>query len=378
MAEDNDSSQEKTEEPTPRRLEKAREEGQVPRSKELNTTFILMMGTGGLIISGAGIADAMTSIMKANFSLPREALFDTSQMALYLAKALMVAAQSIAPLMIFLFIASIAGSIALGGWLLSAKAVAPKFNRLNPIKGLGRMFSLKSLVELVKAIGKVSLVLFFAVIILQSQTDALLGLSRESVIPAMAHAAQILGWSFFLMSCTLIAIAMIDVPFQIYEHQKNLKMTKQEIKDEFKDTEGKPEVKGKIRQLQREVSQRRMMQDVPLADVVITNPTHYSVALRYKPDEDVAPILLAKGGDELAMKIREIANAHDIEIVEAPPLARSVYHHCEAGEEIPSGLYVAVAQVLAYVFQLRQFRRRVSPKPRKPDFPIPDELRRDD
>ena len=378
MAEDNDSSQEKTEEPTPRRLEKAKEEGQVPRSKELATAAILMMGTGGLLMSGAHIADTMTRIMRSSFALPRDALFDSHQMGLYLANAAVLATEALAPLMIFLFIASIAGSIALGGWLLSAKAVAPKFSRLNPIKGLGRMFSLKSLVELGKAFAKVTVVLFFAVIILQTQTDALLGLSREAVVPAMGHAAQILGWSFFFLSCTMLIIVAVDVPFQIYDHQKNLKMTKQEVKDEFKDTEGKPEVKSKIRQLQREMSQRRMLQDVPEADVVITNPTHYSVALRYKPETDSAPILLAKGGDQIALKIREIANANDVEVVEAPALARSVYYHSEIGQEIPSGLYMAVAQILAYVFQLKQFRRRVSPRPAMPDFPIPDDLREDE
>lgn len=378
MAEDNDSSQEKTEEPTPRRLEKAREEGQVARSRELNTTAILMMGTGGLLIFGAGIGDTMSAIMRDSFSIPREVLYDPHQMGLYLAHAALLATKALGPLMILLFIASIAGSIALGGWLMSGKAVAPKFSRLNPIKGLGRMFSLKSLVELAKAIGKVGVVLFFAVLILQTQTEELLGLSFESVVPAMAHAAQILGWSFFLLSCTMIVIAAIDVPFQIYDHQKNLKMTKQEVRDEFKDTEGKPEVKSRIRQLQREMSQRRMMQDVPQADVVITNPTHYSVALRYQPDKDDAPILLAKGADEIALKIREIAKANDVEIVEAPPLARAVYHHSEVGEEIPSGLYLAVAQVLAYVFQLKQFRRRVSPRPMQPDFPVPEDLRRDE
>jgi len=378
VAEDNDSSQEKTEEPTARRIEKSREEGQVPRSKELNTAAILMMGTGGLLLSGEQLGKAMTDIMRSAFSLPREALFDEKQMGLYLANSAIIAVEALAPLMIFLFIASIAGSIALGGWLLSAKAVAPKFSRMNPIKGLGRMFSLKSLVELGKAIAKVSVVLFFAIIILKTQTEELLGLSRESTVLAMAHSAQILGWSFFFLSCTMILIVIVDVPFQIYEHQKNLKMTKQEVRDEYKDTEGKPEVKGKIRQLQRELSQRRMMQDVPQADVVITNPTHFSVALRYKPDSDDAPILLAKGGDQIALKIREIANANDVEIVEAPALARAVYYNSEIGQEIPSGLYMAVAQILAYVFQLRQFRRRASKRPNMPDLPIPDELRRDE
>lgn len=378
MAEENDNSQEKTEEPTPRRLEKAKEEGQVARSKELNTATVLIMGTGGLLIFGAQIGDAMRDIMYSSFSLPREAMFDTKQMTLYLANAALDAAAALAPIMILLFLASIAGSIALGGWLLSAKAAAPKFSRLNPIKGLGRMFSLKALMELAKAIAKVTVVMFFAVLLLQMQTPELLGLGAEAVVPAMAHATDILGWSFFLLSCTMIVIVLVDVPFQIYDHQKNLKMTKQEVKDEYKDTEGKPEVKSRIRQLQREMSQRRMMQDVPQADVVITNPEHYSVALRYDPKKDQAPILLAKGSDQLALKIREIAREHEVEIVAAPPLARSVYYHSEVGEEIPSGLYMAVAQILAYVFQLKQFRRRVSPRPQMPEVPIPDELRRDD
>jgi flagellar biosynthetic protein FlhB len=176
----------------------------------------------------------------------------------------------------------------------------------------------------------------------------------------------------------MIVIAMADVPFQIYDHHKNLKMTKQEVKDEQKDTEGKPEVKGRIRQLQREIAQRRMMSDVPEADVVITNPTHYAVALRYNPEKDAAPVLLAKGNDQTALKIREIAKAHSVEIVSAPSLARSVYHHSEIGQEIPSGLYMAVAQILAYIFQLKQFRRRVTTKPDMPDFPIPDDLRSDE
>lgn len=378
MAEEgNDSSQEKTEEPTPRRIEKAKEEGQVARSKELNTSLLLIAGTGGLLIFGAQIGEAMVEVMKHSFDLPREVIFDENQMALHLRDAAGEAMVAIMPLMILLFIAAIAGSVALGGWLISGKAIAPKFSRMNPIKGLGRMFSLKALVELAKAVAKVSVVLFFAIILLRTQTEELLGIANQATIPAMVHATDILGWTFFFLSCTMILIAAVDVPFQIYEHTKNLKMTKQEVKDEYKDTEGKPEVKGRIRQLQREISQRRMMQDVPEADVVITNPEHYSIALRYKPERDDAPIVLAKGVDEVAMKIREIAREHSIEIVAAPPLARSIYYNAKIGEEVPSGLYVAVAQVLAYVFQIKEFRRRARPKPQMPDFPVPDDLQHD-
>jgi flagellar biosynthetic protein FlhB len=378
MAEEgNDDSQEKTEEPTPRRIQKAKEEGQVARSKELNTAALLIAGTGGLLIFGAGIGEAMVEVMKHSFDIPREVIFDEHQMGLYLMDAAGEAMVSLLPLMVLLFIAAFAGSIALGGWLLSGKAVAPKFSRMDPLKGLKRMFSLKALVELTKAVAKVSVVLFFAVILLQIQTEELLSIGAQPTIPAMVHAADILGWSFFFLSCTMILIALVDVPFQIYDHTKNLKMTKQEVKDEYKDTEGKPEVKGKVRQLQREIAQRRMMQDVPQADVVITNPTHYSIALRYKPEEDAAPLVLAKGVDEVAIKIREIARANDIEMVEAPPLARSIYYNAKIGEEVPSGLYVAVAQVLAYVFQLKQFRQRRRARPNMPDLPIPDDLQHD-
>ncbi|KZX76989.1 flagellar biosynthetic protein FlhB [Oleiphilus sp. HI0009] len=378
MAEEgNDSSQEKTEEPTPRRIEKAKEEGQVARSKELNTALLLIVGTGGLLIFGAQIGETMVEIMKHSFVLPREVVFDSHQMGLYLLDAAGEAMLVTMPLMVMLFIAAIAGSIVLGGWLIAPKAVAPKFSRMNPLKGLKRMFSLKSLVELAKAIAKVGIVLFFAVVLLQIHTEELLGIANQATVTAMAHAADILGWSFFFLSCTMIIIAAVDVPFQMYDHNKNLKMTKQEVKDEFKDTEGKPEVKGRVRQLQREISQRRMMQDVPQADVIITNPEHYSVALRYKPDQDDAPIVLAMGVDEVAMKIREIGREHNIELVAAPPLARSIYYNSKVGEEVPSGLYVAVAQVLAYVFQLQQFRRRARPRPSMPDIPIPDDLQHD-
>ncbi len=377
MAEDGDSSQDKSEEPTGRRIEKAREEGQVPRSKELNTTFLLMMGTAGLLIFGSQIGQSLVNVMRASFSFTREYVMDEKQMSMALVNAAIEVAQIVLPLLILLFLAAVIGSVALGGWLFSSKALVPKFSRLDPIKGIGKMFALKSLVELLKAIAKVTLVMFFAVVLIRSKMPELLGLGHESVIPAMQHATQILGWSFFLLSCTMIFIAMIDVPFQMYDHIKNLKMTKQEVKDEYKDTEGKPEVKQRIRRLQMEMAQRRMMQDVPQADVVITNPTHFSVALRYDPEKDGAPILLAKGHDHMALKIREIAKANGVELVAAPPLARSVYHHAEIGEEIPSGLYLAVAQVLAYVFQLKQFRRRVAPRPKMPDFPIPDDLKFD-
>src|SRR5690554_2502592 len=377
MAEENDSSQEKTEEPTPRRLEKAREDGQTARSRELATMAVLLAGAGGLLIFGKSLAIAMEQIMRGAFVLDRQEIFDTRFMSTQLIASAWEAAAALTPLLILLAVAAVVGSIGIGGLLFSGKAIAPKLNRMDLIKGLGRMFSARSLIELVKAIAKVGLVMALAVLILDVRTEDLLSIANEPAVPAMEHVLWTLGWSFFLLSCATIIIAIIDVPFQIFDHQKKLRMTKQEVKDEYKDSEGKPEVKGKIRQLQREMAQRRMMQDVPTADVVITNPSHYAVALKYDQKTMGAPIVVAKGADEVAFKIMEIARENKVEVLRTPPLTRAVYHNTDIGEEIPDGLYMAIAQVLAYVFQLRQFRKGHGEKPGMPDFPIPSDLRRD-
>ncbi|MCG8516745.1 MAG: flagellar type III secretion system protein FlhB [Pseudomonadales bacterium] len=378
MAEDSDdSSQEKTEEATPRRLEKAREEGQTARSRELATMAVLIVGAGGLLVFGASMGEAFANIMRNSFDIERDTIFDTSQMSTQLLAAAEEATLAVAPLLVLLLVAAIAGSIGIGGLLFSGKAIMPKLNRMDPIKGLKRMFSTRSLIELVKGIAKVGLVMVVAILILDLRTEDLLSIAEEPPVPAMSHVVWTLGWSFFLLSCATILIAVIDVPFQIYDHQKKLRMTKQEVKDEFKDTEGKPEVKGRIRQLQREMAQRRMMQDVPDADVVITNPSHYAVALKYDQATMAAPIVVAKGADDVAFKIMEIAREHRVDVLRTPPLTRAVYHNTEVGGEIPDGLYMAIAQVLAYLFQLRQFRRGQGAKPGMPDFPIPRDLRRD-
>ncbi|HEV8078538.1 MAG TPA: flagellar type III secretion system protein FlhB, partial [Marinobacter sp.] len=297
---DDDSSQEKTEEATPRRLEKAKEDGETARSKELATTAVLMAGAGGLLIFGTHLGAVLEAIMRDAFTLERSAIFDMRHMSVQLIASAKAAAWALSPILAMLLVAAIAGSIGIGGLLFSGKSIAPKLSRMNPIKGIGRMFSARSLIELFKAIAKVGLVMAIAILILDVRTVDLLRIAEEPAVPAMEHVLWTLGWSFFLLSCATIIIAVIDVPFQIYDHRKKLKMTLQEVKDEHKDSEGKPEVKGRIRQLQREMSQRRMMQDVPTADVVITNPTHYAVALKYDQSSMGAPVVVAKGGDELA------------------------------------------------------------------------------
>jgi flagellar biosynthetic protein FlhB len=377
MAE-SESGADKSEEPTGKRLEESRKKGQIARSKELNTLAVTLTGTMALIIFGAYMGNVLMDIMRGNFSLPREVLMSERSMALYLLASGKEALLAMQPFLIALLIASIVGPIALGGWLFSTEALQPKASRMNPLAGLKRMFSVQALVELLKALAKFLVILAVALVVLSVDQDDLLAIANEPIEPAILHSLKVVGWSAFWLSCGLILIAAVDAPFQLWSHKQKLKMTKQEVRDEYKDTEGKPEVKGRIRQLQREMAERRMMQAVPQADVVITNPTHFAVALKYDPEKGGAPLLLAKGGDFLALKIREIAQEHKVMVLESPGLARAVYYSTELDQEIPAGLYLAVAQVLAYVYQLRQYQAGKGKRPGPlPDLPIPPDLRRD-
>lgn len=378
MAE-SESGAEKSEEPTGKRLSESRKKGQIARSKELNTLAVTMGGFGGLLVFGGSMGNAMLDIMRGNFSLPREVIMDVNNMGLWLAASGEIAMQALFPLFLLLLVVSILGPISLGGWLFSAEAMAPKASRMNPLAGLKRMFSVNALVELLKALAKFVLILLVGVAVLSAFQDDLLAIVHEPIESAIIHALNVVGWSALWMSCGLILIAAVDVPFQLWSNKKKLMMTKQEVRDEYKDSEGKPEVKQRIRQMQREISERRMMQAVPEADVVITNPTHFAVALKYDPSKGSAPVLLAKGGDFTALKIREIANEHKVMVLESPALARAVFYSTELDQEIPAGLYLAVAQVLAYVYQLRQYKAGKGKRPAPlPDLPIPPDLRRNE
>ncbi|MDL0440113.1 flagellar biosynthesis protein FlhB [Stutzerimonas frequens] len=378
MAE-SESGADKSEEPTEKRLRESREKGQLARSRELSTVAVTLGGIGGLLASGGGLAQTLMAMMQGTFELSRETLLDEGSMASLLMGSGLMALEAIMPLLIALLIASIVGPVALGGWLFSAKAMAPKVSRMNPAAGLKRMFSTQALVELLKALGKFLVVLGVALLVLSAYQDDLLSIAKQPLDLAIMHSVEIVGWCALWMACGLIIIAAVDVPFQLWSNKQKLMMTKQEVKDEYKDSEGKPEVKSRIRQLQREAAQRRMMQAVPEADVVITNPTHFAVALKYDGDKGGAPRLVAKGGDFVALKIREIAQEHKVTVLESPALARAVYYSTELDHEIPAGLYLAVAQVLAYVYQLRQYR---AGKGRRPEplnnLPIPPDLRRDE
>ncbi|CRL48139.1 flagellar biosynthesis protein FlhB [Pseudomonas sp. P154a] len=378
MAE-SESGQDKTEDPTEKRKKDSRDKGEIARSKELNTLAIMLAGAGGLLVFGGALAQEMMELMRMNFTLSREVILDQRNMGTFLLHSGQIALVAIQPLMITLLLAALIGPISLGGWLFAAGSMAPKFSRMNPGAGLKRMFSAKAIVELLKALAKFLIVLFVALAVLSSDIDDLMRIAHEPLEMAVIHSLQVVGWSTLWMACGLIIIAAVDVPVQLWESHKKLLMTKQEVRDEHKDQEGRPEVKQRIRQLQREMSQRRMMAAIPEADVVITNPTHYAVALKYDPDKGSAPVLLAKGSDFLALKIREIAVANNVLLLESPALARSIYYSTELEQEIPGGLYLAVAQVLAYVYQIRQHRagKGKPPEPLKDDLPIPPDLRRD-
>ncbi len=372
--------QEKTEQPTEQRLQKAREKGQIPRSKELGTAAVLLSGALGLMMFGDALGLAMTKMFARNFSFERELLFDPNTMMAALGSSVLGIMLPLLGFYAVVLVAALVGNSLLGGVNFSSQAMLPKLNKMSPAKGFKRMFGVQSMVELVKSIAKVVFIATLAISILWGQFDNILRLSNETLPTAMVDALSLLLRMGLLLCMALLPIVAIDVPFQIWNHTRQLKMTLQEVKDEYKNTEGKPEVKGRIRQMQQEMANRRMMADVPEADVVIVNPTHYSVALRYdKFTPGAAPKVVAKGVDEVALKIQEIAREYEVPIISSPALTRAIYHSTKIEQEIPDGLFVAVAQVLAYVFQLNNWRkgRGQRPTPLKADLPIPDELKHD-
>ena len=375
MAE-NEDGQEKSEDPTEKKKSEARKKGQVTRSQELTTLFMLLASIIGIMFFSKDMIEVIIDIMKNNFSVERNTLFDTEQLFLHFKTELAAMLYALIPLFILMFITAIFSNALLGGFNFSFKAVTPKLNKLNPIKGLKKVFGAKGVIELVKSILKIGLMGSIAVYFIWQFNDEIYGLSEEPFPGALIHAMELITWQFLLVALGMIIVAMIDVPYQIWSNKRQLKMTKQEVKDESKSTDGNPEIKGKIRQKQREIAMQRMMGDVPKADVIITNPTHYAVALQYDTKGSGAPVMLAKGADLVAMQIRNVAQANDVPIMEIPPLSRAIYYSVEIGQEIPAGLYVAVAQVLAYIFQLKNGDIDKSTKPDMSDLPIPSEYQR--
>lgn len=370
MADESDSP--RTEDPTPRRLEQAREEGQVARSRELSTSLSLL--AAGLVLYAAGpqFVEGFARVLRLGLSLSSADAFDSAAMLPRLANLALQAGAAIAPLIVALLVVALLGPTLIGGWILSARAVQPDFSRLSPLRGLKMMFSWHGAGELTKAILKALLVAVAAFVVFWNTQSELLGLAAAPLERALASSGGLFSWAFLILSASLALVAAVDVPFQIWRHRKGLSMTREEIRKEMRETEGDPQIKSRIRSEQRARARARMMQEVPKADVIVTNPLHYAVALRYKSSSMRAPTVVAKGAELLAARIRDLGSEHRVPILQAPPLARALYFNTEVGQEIPGPLYNAVAQVLAYVHQLRRWRESGGRPPIEPDeLPVP-------
>lgn len=370
-----DSDMEKTEDASPKRLEKAREDGDVPRSRELAACAVLFTSGMAIMMLSRPLGDAMKNVLRQGLSIDRAMAFEPQLLIVHMVKVIEQAMWAFLPLAVIIVSVAVAAPILVGGWVMSQKSIVPNFGKLNPIKGLANLFSKNALVELLKSIAKTVLVASVGYAIVKKDLQPMLGLSQMPLESSISTISDYMVTGFLTIASALVLIAVIDVPYQLYQYAQKHKMTKQELKDESKESEGSPEIKGRIRQQQREMARRRMMSNVPKADVVITNPTHYAVAIRYKEGENGAPIVVAKGADVIAQKIKEIAAEHDVMTLESPKLARALYAHAELEREIPQTLYSAVAEILAYVFQLRVFKQHGGVRPVMPaNVPVPDAL----
>ena len=372
MAEDSDL--EKTEPASPRRLEQAREEGQVPQSRELSAFLVLMAGTGALWVAGSWLARRISGTVSQGLTFDRAAAFDTAALPTLFLNQAGEALASLGPLLLVLVVAALAGPFMLGGLNFSTKALAPDWSRLDPVKGLGRMFSMHSVGELVKGILKALLVGVVVVWVVLHEKDHLFALIGQPLEAGLHSMGQTILFSTLIIVGSMFLIVAADVPFQLWQYHSKLRMTKEEVRKEMKELEGDPQLKARIRSQQREIARRRMMAAVPKAQVVVTNPTHFAVALAY--DEKMpAPRVVAKGRGAIAQRISEIAQEHNVPLLEAPPLARALFAHTELDQTIPPALFRAVAEVMAYVYQLNAWLAQGGRPPQAPaDLPVPAEL----
>ena len=369
---DNSSGQERTEEATPKKRTDAREKGDIVRSRELTTMLLLLSAVAGLYLSSAGVFAELQSVFERGFTPTRAQIFDTNYPYTATRSAMLTGLAALGPLLVLLTFVSVLGPTAVGGWSFNPGSAGFKWNRLDPIAGLKRVFGARGLVEMVKALAKFVLILGFALTALYHEFANLKRLGVMAIESGLLESAEIIFHIFFISCLATLLIAMVDVPYQLWEHGRKLRMSRQEVKDETKQQEGSPETRSRIRTIQQEMANRRMMEEVPSADVIVTNPSHYAVALRFDAATMAAPVLLAKGADHLAFRIRDIGSQSGVEIVAAPALARAIYHSTKLNAEIPAGLYLAVAQVLAYVYQLKRGAKHAAIE--FTDLPIPPEL----
>ncbi|WP_157315224.1 flagellar biosynthesis protein FlhB [Chitinibacter sp. GC72] len=372
MAEDSDL--ERTEPASPRRLEEARKKGQVPRSHELTSFSTLMVGLVAVITTGPDLYAAMKKVMVTALSFNRAQIWESALMGEQLFELSRIALIAILPIFGACVLISILTPILIGGWLFSTEALGPNFGRMNPLSGIGRMFSPRTIIETIKTILKSSLIGGVAAWLMWQEKEQFIQLLAMTPESGFAMAWQMTRHTLLLVASTMAVIALIDVPYQLWDYYKGLRMTKEEVRQEHKESEGDPHVKGRIRQLQREAARKRMMAEIPKANVVVTNPTHYAVAIRYD-SEMRAPTVVAKGSFLLAERIIEIAKDNKVAVIRTPPFARALYHHADLGEEIPTALYTATAEVLAYIYQLELYRKEGGFEPiLNNDLPVPPEL----
>jgi flagellar biosynthetic protein FlhB len=350
-----ESDLERTEPASSRRLEQAREEGNVPQSRELMAFMVLAAGASAFWTLGGWFSQRTSSLLRHGLTFSREAAFDTSLMTVSALALTEEAFVIVGPIFFLSIAAAIVTPFMIGGGVISPKVFQLDFTRMDPIKGLGRMFSWQSVAELVKAVLKALLIGGVLYWVVRHEQDRLFALLSQSIEPALISFAQVLLYSFVALVAGLAFIAAIDVPFQLWQYHDRLKMTYEELKREARESEGDPHLKARIRSQQRELARSRMMTEVPKADVVVTNPTHFAVALKYESGTMGAPTIVAKGMNLIAQRIRDLADENQVPVLEAPPLARALYRHADVGDQIPAPLYTAVAEVMAYVYQLNQF-----------------------
>jgi len=362
--------QDRTEQPTPKRLEEARRHGDIPRSRDLSTAAVSMAGAVSILLVGGTTAGRLSDMMRGSFSLAPRYSLDEGYMLQALQQHSLQALLACAPIFGAIVLAAVLAPLMLGGWSFSVESFMPNFSRLSPGTGFKRMFSLQAAIELGKSLAKFGVVALVAILMLRHDTAQLLSLGTEPPMRAAVHAGKLCGQAFLALAASLLIIAAIDAPYQLWQYSRKMRMSREEIRREMKESEGSPEVKGRIRQAQQAMARRRMMQEVPKADVVVTNPTHYAVALRYDENRMRAPVIVAKGADEIAARIREIATENRVPLFEAPPLARVLYRSVDIGTEVPAALYVAVAQVLTYIFQLKAAKNGLAMMPDRPSVEV--------
>lgn len=364
---------ERTEPASAKRLQEARERGQIPRSQELGNFATMIGGSAVLVVLGRSLVSRLADMMHRDLSFSATSLADPQSMLACLGTDSVAALLILAPIFGVLIVLALLAAIALGGWNFSPQALVPDFTRMSPLAGLQRLFGLRGASELAKALLKCLVVGGVCAAVASGLFHDVIALGHMSPKAAIGRAASLLAGAFVWLCASLAIVAIIDVPLQMFQFSRSMRMSRQELREESKETDGRPETKRRIRQMQQQLARRRMMHKVPAADVVIVNPTHFAVALKYDPNKMRAPRVLAKGVDLVALNIRRIATENNVPIFDSPKLARALYRSTDLDREIPAGLYMAVAQVLSYVFRVKTMNPTVAARVLRPDPQVGDE-----